>query len=208
MAELDFSSVCYLVGIIIYIATRTSSVNAADSQETIIKHLDTVNHHLGTLSRAIRSAHTDLKERQYEECQLMGPIIDPYCAIFAMDKGLKDHEDLEAIINNHLAPGKRSRDMQTTVGQTDRKTILDELIHKQKMLENLKSVIDGAQSSIHQERKRSCNVNLGFHCQTEQYSAIADVYNWLQNSMSPGKRRRRDVQSAGSKIRQALRQHS
>lgn len=47
-------------------------------------------------------------------------------------------------------------------------------------------------NAVQRNIKRGCNVNLGFHCQTEHYSAIADMYNWLKSSLSPGRRKRRE----------------
>lgn len=38
-------------------------------------------------------------------------------------------------------------------------------------------------------RKRSCTLNLAYHCQTSEYAGLTDLYNYLNSNASPGKRR-------------------
>lgn len=49
-----------------------------------------------------------------------------------------------------------------------------------------------------ENRKRSCRVNLGGHCATEEAASMAKQWHFLNSGMSPGRRRRRrlDVQPA------------
>lgn len=42
-------------------------------------------------------------------------------------------------------------------------------------------------------RKRSCRVNLGGHCATEEATSMAKQWHFLNSGMSPGRRRRRAV---------------
>lgn len=38
-------------------------------------------------------------------------------------------------------------------------------------------------------RKKTCDLNLGFHCDTEAISDFADMYDFLSSENSPGKKR-------------------
>ncbi len=44
-------------------------------------------------------------------------------------------------------------------------------------------------------KKRTCSVNLGGHCATENAVSFANQMRFLSSGMSPGKRRRRNVPS-------------
>ncbi|KAL4225164.1 hypothetical protein ACF0H5_015856 [Mactra antiquata] len=183
-----YSITCLLV--LISLSTASESIQIHDKQADVIHHLDAVTSHLNALSRTIRSAHSDITAKQYEECAIMGTMSDSVCDLLFMDKTLGESETVDKVIHNTLSPGKRSQETYNDMMQ--RKTLVGDLLQKRRLLENLNAIIEDATNSITTERKRSCNLNLGFHCQTEQYAAIADMYNWLQSSLSPG-RKRRDV---------------
>ncbi|WAR03871.1 hypothetical protein MAR_010429 [Mya arenaria] len=109
-------------------------------------------------------------QQKLEECSMMGPMSDSICDLFLLDKSLAGEEAVQTVVH---------------------RPYLEDLLQKQKLLDNILEMVEKSKEGVQMGRKRSCNVNLGFHCQTEQYSAIADMYNWLQSSLSPGKRRKR-----------------
>lgn len=180
---------CIAAGLCFWsIVTEASTETQSNNGNSLAHHLNTVQDSLEVLSRSIRSAHSDLLERQLEACQFMGPMSDSICSLFNLDKTMETNNLLGRVIHGPYAPGKRSEGNFEEIDR--RKRLIEDLYRKEKLLERLKSVIEEAQDSMQQERKRSCNLNLGFHCKTEQYSQIADMYNWLQSSMSPGRRKR------------------
>ncbi|ESO86917.1 hypothetical protein LOTGIDRAFT_166645 [Lottia gigantea] len=66
----------------------------------------------------------------------------------------------------------------------------EEQLRRGYLIQILKSFLNRRQEDATEKRKRSCNLNLGFHCQTDEYSSIADMYDFLQSALSPGKRKR------------------
>ncbi|KAK6190985.1 hypothetical protein SNE40_002737 [Patella caerulea] len=58
------------------------------------------------------------------------------------------------------------------------------------LIQLLNDLLNKDETKANVNRKRSCNLNLGFHCQTDEYSSIADMFDFLQSSLSPGKRKR------------------
>lgn len=195
MVELELSLVYVFTGLFSYVlsSSAANTLETQSNQNDVIHHLDTVGSQLQTLSRSIRSAHTEISRRQLEECHILGAMSDTVCDLLLMDKELGEAEGINQAIHSQFSPGKRAGDSFSDISQ--RKLLLADLLQKQTFLENLRDMVDEAQASVQNERKRSCNLNLGFHCQTEQYSAIADMYNWLQSSLSPGRRRRRAIKA-------------
>lgn len=195
MVDFYWSLVYILTGILSYISssTATDELKSQNKHADLIRHLDKVNNQLQTLSRSIRSAHSDYTRQQVDTCRFFGPMSDTICDLENVDNVLSSSEALNQAIQAKFSPGKRSGNDFTDVSQ--KRLLLDDIMQKQELLERLQRLVDIAQSSVQHERKRSCNLNLGFHCQTEQYSAIADMYNWLQSSMSPGRRRKRDTRT-------------
>jgi len=57
-----------------------------------------------------------------------------------------------------------------------------------KLMRQLASELSG---DIKTAQKRTCKVNLGGHCSTENAVAMADQWNFLNSYFSPGRRRRR-----------------
>ncbi|XP_048251752.1 uncharacterized protein LOC124148504 isoform X2 [Haliotis rufescens] len=100
-------------------------------------------------------------------------------------------DQLDANIQSSLSPGKRSvRDTSSVMGHSRTTRSVEDLYRKRYMLRSLRAVLANTQRVIKAERKRSCNLNLGFHCQTDEYSSIADLYDFLSSDISPGKRKR------------------
>ncbi|XP_045176590.2 uncharacterized protein LOC123537095 [Mercenaria mercenaria] len=203
MVDFYLQAIYILTGLFSYIAssTATDTIKSTGKHADLIHHLDTVNNQLHALSRSIRSAHSDFTRQQEDVCRYFAPMSDTICGLQSADNSLTRSEALDQAIHGKFSPGKRSEDDFTELSQ--KRILLDDIMQKQDLLEKLQRIVDAAQSTVQNERKRSCNLNLGFHCQTEQYSAIADMYNWLQSSLSPGKRRRRDTR-AKPELRQKL----
>lgn len=195
MVDFELPLVYFCTGLVSYLLSSSTAENldTNSNNKNVIEHLDNVNSHLQALSRSIRSAHTDISRRRLEECQFMGPMSDTVCDLLLMDRELGTRESINDAIHGRFAPGKRAEEQNPDISK--RKKTVEDLFQKEAFLEMLHKMVNDAQTSLMDERKRSCNLNLGFHCQTEHYSAIADMYNWLQSSLSPGRRKRRDTET-------------
>ncbi|XP_052802743.1 uncharacterized protein LOC128232966 [Mya arenaria] len=192
MVDLYFYSVYILSGLLGAVSSLTAvadDVINAHPQQKLVQQLDMVNQQLQSLSHSVRRAQNHITTRQLEECSMMGPMSDSICDLFLLDKSLAGEEAVQTVVHRPLAPGKRADTIFQD--QHQRNAYLEDLLQKQKLLDNILEMVEKSKEGVQMGRKRSCNVNLGFHCQTEQYSAIADMYNWLQSSLSPGKRRKR-----------------
>ncbi|XP_076471825.1 uncharacterized protein LOC143301425 [Babylonia areolata] len=67
---------------------------------------------------------------------------------------------------------------------------MSDLARKRRLLHIMQNVFDNVQRTLERQKKwATCNLNLGFTCQTEEYSNIADYYDFLNSSQSPGKKR-------------------
>lgn len=69
------------------------------------------------------------------------------------------------------------------------RSLYAELNRQRTMARRLMDMVHGVGVVLTNERKRSCNLNLGFHCQTEEIANFADMYDFLSSPLSPGKKR-------------------
>ncbi|OWF46764.1 uncharacterized protein LOC110455247 isoform X2 [Mizuhopecten yessoensis] len=144
----------------------------------LVSNLDDVSVELVDAVRAVRR----LKKFLNDEA--------PSCLVSATDCSMGYIDPIEGfidVVSNPNSPGKRS------VRSVENRTLLqkryvNDILNKRELIGRMQSTLTDILNVIHNERKRSCKLNLGFHCQTEEYSAIADMYNFLQSAMSPGKR--------------------
>ncbi|KAL8618555.1 hypothetical protein ACOMHN_021824 [Nucella lapillus] len=68
--------------------------------------------------------------------------------------------------------------------------VLSDIRRKRRLLTIMKSLFDNVQRSVDRQKKwATCNLNLGFTCQTEEYNDIANYYDFLNSIQSPGKKR-------------------
>ncbi|XP_069133763.1 uncharacterized protein [Argopecten irradians] len=160
----------------------SASANARDvhtGTRALVSNLDDVSEKLVEAVRAVRR----LKKFLNDEA--------PSCLVSATDCSMGYIDPIEGfidVVSNPNSPGKRSvRSVNSpTLLQ---KRYVDDILNKKELIGRMQSTLTDILNAIHNERKRSCKLNLGFHCQTEEYSAIADMYNFLQSAMSPGKRK-------------------
>lgn len=145
----------------------------------LVEQLDDVRHNLASVTRSLET----LSDVIDKECNWGGGMSDEMCSMVTIDEDRK----LEDLIRDKTNPGKRS--VPHMDPQVQR--FLEDLLRKKEMIQRLKQVLSYADNTVHEERKKSCRLNLGFHCQTQEYSAIADMFNFLGSGRSPGKRRRR-----------------
>lgn len=70
------------------------------------------------------------------------------------------------------------------------------------LLQKIMAILDD--DTQHSEIKRTCKMNLGGHCSTENAVAMANQWNFLKSPKSPGRRRRkRSSSSSASRLRRA-----
>lgn len=145
----------------------------------LVDQLDDVRNNLASVTRSLQA----LSDAIDKECNWGGAMSDGACSLLTIEQ---DRELLDRI-HDRSSPGKRSvPELEPAV-----RRFLEDLMRKKEMVLRLKEVLSYADKKVHDERKKSCQLNLGFHCQTQEYSAIADMFNFLGSGRSPGKRRRR-----------------
>ncbi|KAL5007004.1 hypothetical protein ScPMuIL_015810 [Solemya velum] len=171
----------YILGTLLALSavTRSEQSNTSDNDK-IINHIDNIRNGLMALKKSLDTAGRAIQQTAADKCLVGGGGPD-YCAAMYADGIINAQES----VNDRSNPGKRSADTNGLTSRDER--LLDDLLRKRYILQNINDYLQQASQTLSDERKRSCNLNLGFHCQTEQYSAIADMYNFLQSAMSPGK---------------------
>ncbi|KAL8611545.1 hypothetical protein ACOMHN_067689 [Nucella lapillus] len=106
---------------------------------------------------------------------------------------LKEHS---GFLHSPTSPGKRSADSPAP----NYRKLATDLKKKREMLHNLMDVFSNAGYILEREKKwMTCNLNLGFTCQTQEYSNIADYYDFLNSADSPGKKRSAPEELASGK---------
>ncbi|XP_046579290.1 uncharacterized protein LOC124286894 isoform X2 [Haliotis rubra] len=142
-----------------------------------------------TVILCLNYGHSTAKQQSE---QTVGVVINKLEQLLRDVSSLRQSVDqLDSDIQTSLSPGKRSvRDTSSVLGHTRTARSVEDLYRKRYMLRSLRAILSNTEKMIKAERKRSCNLNLGFHCQTDEYSSIADLYDFLSSDMSPGKRKR------------------
>jgi len=167
---------CWVAELSIVLVLTTSSVHTfpphTDTQDTavhntLIQRMDHIQSMLGDVTSQLANLDSDLEKTLYP----------------CPDEG----NSLCLAVDTGLTRGQH-RVKRSSQGLVDR--LLQELKRKQSVLKHLSSLFNGADDIFNAERKRSCNLNLGFHCQTEEISNYADMYDFLSSPLSPGKRKR------------------
>ncbi|VDI51118.1 uncharacterized protein LOC143082477 [Mytilus galloprovincialis] len=172
-----------LITAILFLTTSAAVEDDVTNRgKQLIQQLDDVRHNLKSVTESLEKL-SDVIE---EECTWGGGMSDEMCSTVDIDEIQRSFQ----VIHDRNSPGKRSvPSMDPSLRQ-----FLQDLLRKKEMIQRLKHILTYADNAVHEERKKSCQLNLGFHCQTQEYSAIADMFNFLGSGRSPGKRRRRSIQ--------------
>ncbi|KAH9523846.1 hypothetical protein Btru_047202, partial [Bulinus truncatus] len=148
-------------------------------QNTLIRKMDVIQNQLAEVTSSIQSLHSDI-DKALVNCE---GIESDLCDLLALEDGQKGVRDVDVL----LRPNKRSF---SQAPQADKyRSLLAELSRKREMAKYLMHMLRGADVVVTGEKKRACNLNLGFHCQTEEISNFADMFDYLSNPLSPGKKR-------------------
>ncbi|XP_055899557.1 uncharacterized protein LOC129928634 [Biomphalaria glabrata] len=148
-------------------------------QNTLIQKMNTIQNQLAEVTSSIRSLNSDLDKALYNCVGIESDL----CGTLELEAGHKGIRDLSAL----LQPSKRSMSQDPQVDKY--RGLLAELSRKREMAKYLMRMLRGADVVVTGEKKRACNLNLGFHCQTEDISNFADMYDYLSSPHSPGKKR-------------------
>lgn len=150
----------------------------------LVRSLDDARTDIHAMTRTIASLDDELAGKQKRTCNI--GVNSHFCALADLDSKMRSREWLNSI----YSPGKRSMDSDND--DTDDVTReLKELLHKRINLAKLKALLRDADQDIVQQRKRTCDMELGGMCRSEWASSIADQYYYLLGPHSPGRRRRR-----------------
>ncbi|XP_046579289.1 uncharacterized protein LOC124286894 isoform X1 [Haliotis rubra] len=164
----------------------TAKQQSEQTVGVVINKLEQLLRDVSSLRQSVDQLDSDIQTSlPTDDCSLG---VDKNChAMYILSQmWLKNH-----LSNPYRSPGKRSvRDTSSVLGHTRTARSVEDLYRKRYMLRSLRAILSNTEKMIKAERKRSCNLNLGFHCQTDEYSSIADLYDFLSSDMSPGKRKR------------------
>ncbi|XP_059178918.1 uncharacterized protein LOC131958034 [Physella acuta] len=159
-------------------ACGETSTNEESLQRTLVERMDTIKSELSDVIRLMRSLDESLDNALYN---CMG-IESELCDALLVQVG-ESPRDLSSLIGR----GKRLAVDDHAYHKS--LSLLGEIKRKKEMTKRLMRQFNYADSVLTNERKRSCDVNLGFHCQTAEISDFADFYDYLKSPHSPGKKR-------------------
>lgn len=180
--------VWYTLTLFLVLTTCSNAEDALLNQKRkLLSQLDDVRHKLTAVTRSVRNLQRSLDD-DHIECHMVAGLSNPSCTL--------ENIDTLQNIQNMIAhgPGKRSSLSSKVLNDNpDAQSLYDDMLRKKQLISEIKPKIEEIINRLHSERKRSCKWNLGFHCQTEEYSSIADMYDWIKSAASPGKRKRRSI---------------
>ncbi|CAG5131419.1 unnamed protein product [Candidula unifasciata] len=173
---MELESCTAILTIIVALLSKgsVSAASASDDsslQSTLIDRMDDIRSQMSDVTGSMKALDADISKALIN---CMG-IHSSLC------------EALNAEVNR--AEGLTSRWASDDPELDKYKSMFKELGRKRAMVNHLLGVFKGANNVLKNERKRTCNLNLGFHCQTEEISNFADMYDYLSSSKSPGKKR-------------------
>uniref|UniRef100_A0A0B6ZF28 Fibrinogen C-terminal domain-containing protein n=1 Tax=Arion vulgaris TaxID=1028688 RepID=A0A0B6ZF28_9EUPU len=176
----------YLAYAILLVVLVTSGADCERSTQEndslhnkLIERMDNIQRQLAEVTTSMRNLDTDIGTA-------LGNCQDKYdflCKALDVEFEPKNQEDM----NVPWGPEKRSA-MENSIFAKHRR-FYSELFRKSAMINHLLGVFRGADNVLKNERKRTCNLNLGFHCDTEEITDFADAYDFLSSVKSPGKKR-------------------
>ncbi|XP_048731204.1 uncharacterized protein LOC125648270 isoform X3 [Ostrea edulis] len=134
---------------------------------------------VATSSIEIKTQH--FREKQ-EACAF--GINSDVCTENYIEKMAAHEDNLQGLKTGN--PGKRR---QTRSAGSPLNLFVEDLLRKNEALQSIEQILNNVSKTVHQEKKRSCTLNLAYHCQTSEYAGLTDLYNYLNSNASPGKRR-------------------
>ncbi|CAL1529273.1 unnamed protein product [Lymnaea stagnalis] len=147
-------------------------------QQTLVQKMANIQTQLADVTNSIRSLDSDIETALFNCLGVHSDICDE------IEEGFKDGAD------QGLSVWRQAKRSAAHNPELDRyRSLYAELKRKRDMARSLMGLFRGADLVLTNERKRSCNLNLGFHCQTEEIANFADVYDFLSSPHSPGKKR-------------------
>ncbi|BFZ15748.1 hypothetical protein BsWGS_18787 [Bradybaena similaris] len=154
-----------------------STSEDGDLQSTLVERMDDIRSQMSDVTSSMRALDADISKALINCMGTHSKLCDALNAELNTPRGSA----------SQWAAGKR---LVSDDPQMERyKGVFKELGRKRAMVNHLLGVFKGANNVLKTERKRTCNLNLGFHCQTEEISNFADMYDYLSSAKSPGKKR-------------------
>ncbi|XP_055996286.1 uncharacterized protein LOC125648270 isoform X2 [Ostrea edulis] len=162
------------------VATSSIEIKTQHFREKhLVNQLDKVRHQLRELSTSVAKLRTST---QREACAF--GINSDVCTENYIEKMAAHEDNLQGLKTGN--PGKRR---QTRSAGSPLNLFVEDLLRKNEALQSIEQILNNVSKTVHQEKKRSCTLNLAYHCQTSEYAGLTDLYNYLNSNASPGKRR-------------------
>lgn len=149
-------------------------------QLPMLRKIDEISRHLRDLTAAMTEFDQELREAVDDGISCRLSLRADFC------EALELLREQASYLQNPASPGKRNGGNSAS----KYRKIVDDLSKKREVLSSLKNLFNNAGSIIEREKKWfTCNLNLGFTCQTQEYNSIADQYDFLSSAASPGRKR-------------------
>ncbi|XP_022316070.1 uncharacterized protein LOC111119833 isoform X2 [Crassostrea virginica] len=178
MEGLKTSSLCSLLFFVV--ATTSLEIKTQHFREKhLVDQLDKVREKLQDLSASVDTLRTFT---QREACALSLNV--DICTEKFIEGTADRQSDLHSLVEGN--PGKRR---QKRRADESLDLFVEDLMRKNSALQSIQQILNNVSQKVHQEKKRSCTLNLAYHCQTSEYAGLTDLYNYLNSNASPGKRR-------------------
>lgn len=149
-----------------------------DVQESLLSRMDNVQEKLAAVTSSAEQMQSEVEKAIFDCLGTHSEL----CSAQELESGLADQMGLQSF----WSPGKR---LSPAGSSPQSNSLYKELQRKRAVAQHLGEVLRGARNVIKEERKRSCNVNLGFPCDTSRLVEMAKVINFLNTPGSPGKKR-------------------
>lgn len=172
------TSICSLLFFIV--ATTSLEIKSQHIREKhLVDQLDKVREQLKDLSHSVDTLRTFT---QREACALSLNV--DICTEKYIEETADHQNKLQNLIEGN--PGKRRPKRGADISLD---LFVEDLLRKNSALQSIQQILNNMSKTVHQEKKRSCTLNLAYHCQTSEYAGLTDLYNYLNSNASPGKRR-------------------
>ncbi|GFR89368.1 hypothetical protein ElyMa_004276500 [Elysia marginata] len=149
--------------------------------ESLLSRMDNVQQKLADVTNSAEKMQSEVEQAIFDCLGTHSEL----CEAQELEATLVDKMGLES----YWSPGKRFASPDAGAEGPQPNSLYKELQRKRAVAQHLSGLLRGARNVIKEERKRSCNLNLGFPCDTSRYMEVARMLDFLNQPTSPGKKR-------------------
>ncbi|KAK3766168.1 hypothetical protein RRG08_025169 [Elysia crispata] len=152
------------------------SQSEQELRDSLVARMDNVQQKLADVTNSAEKMQSEVDKAIFDCLGTHSEL----CEAMELESDLAEQMGLQS----YWSPGKRAS------GETPQtNSLYQELQRKRAVVQHLNGLLRGAHGVLKEERKRSCQVNLGFPCDTSRYMEVARMLDYLKKPGSPGKKR-------------------